>query len=426
MTPDYPAPFVLLGAGLFGTPHDVFIKEGRIAGLRPSGFPDLPADVERVDAAGLLLFPSFIDAHVHLREPGFEYKEDIASGLTAAGHGGFGAVMCMANTDPVNDSAAITRFMLERAKAARPHGPWLYPVGALTVKLEGKELAPMGELAEAGCAAFSNDGKPMMNSEIFRRAVEYAAQWGKVVIDHCEDAHLAAGTHMNEGTVSGRIGVSGQPTVAEAVHVARDILLAEYLGLPIHLAHISCRQSVELIRFAKARGIPVTAETCPHYLHLDDSALEHYDTAAKVNPPLRTPEDVAALRRAVADGVFDIFVTDHAPHAAHEKEEPLDEAPNGMIGLETAVSLTWDLVSKGEMSSKNFAAMWSGNPARIFGLPGFEPVEGAPADFFLFDPAAEWVPNRETLHSKSLNTPCLGKPMKGRVVWHWLGGIPII
>ena len=425
MTPNHTAPFAVLGAELDGAPHDVLVADGRIAGLKPSGSLDLPADVERIDAKGLHIFPSFIDAHVHLREPGFEYKEDIASGLSAAAFGGFGAVMCMANTDPVNDSASITRFMLERAKAAHPHGPRLHPVGSLTLGLEGKALAPMGELAEAGCAAFSNDGKPVMNSEIFRRAVEYAAQWGKLVIDHCEDAHLAAGTHMNEGAVSGRIGVAGQSTVAEAMQVARDILLAEYLNLPIHLAHISCRQSVDLIRFAKAKGVPITAETCPHYLHLDDSALEKYDTAAKVCPPLRAPEDVIALRRAVAEGVFDIFVTDHAPHAAHEKEEPLDEAPNGMIGLETAVPLTWELVRSGELSASAFTAMWSAAPARIFGLPEFTLKEGASADFFLFDAQVKWTPSRQTLHSKSLNTPFLGKPLRGKVTRHWLGGIGV-
>ncbi len=425
MTPNHTAPFAVLGADLDGAPHDVLVADGRIAGLKPSGSLELPADAECIDAKGLHIFPSFIDAHVHLREPGFEYKEDIASGLSAAAHGGFGAVMCMANTDPVNDSASITRFMLERAKAAHPHGPRLHPVGALTLGLEGKALAPMGELAEAGCAAFSNDGRPVMNSEIFRRAVEYAAQWGKLVIDHCEDAHLAAGTHMNEGAVSGRIGVAGQSTVAEAMQVARDILLAEYLNLPIHLAHISCRQSVDLIRFAKAKGVPITAETCPHYLHLDDSALEKYDTAAKVCPPLRAPEDVIALRRAVAEGVFDIFVTDHAPHAAHEKEEPLDEAPSGMIGLETAVPLTWELVRSGELSASAFTAMWSAAPARIFGLPEFALKEGASADFFLFDPQVKWTPSRQTLHSKSLNTPFLGKPLRGKVTRHWLGGIGV-
>ncbi len=423
MTPDTsPAPFAVIGADLFGTPHDILVADGRIAGLRPSGSLELPAGVERIDAAGAHVFPSFIDAHVHLREPGFEYKEDIASGLTAAAHGGFGAVMCMANTDPVNDSASITRFMLERARASHPFGPRLHPIGALTLGLDGKALAPLGELSEAGCAAFSNDGKPVMNSEIFRRAVEYAAQWGKIVIDHCEDAHLAAGTHMNEGEVSGRIGVAGQSTVAEAVQVARDILLAEYLDLPIHLAHVSCRQSVDLIRFAKAKGVPITAETCPHYLHLDHSRLEHYDTAAKVCPPLRAPEDVIALRRAVAEGVFDIFTTDHAPHAAHEKEEPLGEAPNGMIGLETAVPLTWELVRSGELAHKTFAAMWCDNPARLFNLPTFTLAEGAPADFFLFDPRIEWIPSRETLHSKSLNTPFLGNPLRGKVTRHWLGG----
>lgn len=425
MTPNHTAPFAVLGADLDGAPHDVLVADGRIAGLKPSGSLDLPADAERIDATGLHIFPSFIDAHVHLREPGFEYKEDIASGLSAAAHGGFGAVMCMANTDPVNDSASITRYMLEQAKAAHPHGPRLHPVGALTLGLEGKALAPMGELADAGCAAFSNDGRPVMNSEIFRRAVEYAAQWGKLVIDHCEDAHLAAGTHMNEGAVSGRIGVAGQSTVAEAMQVARDILLAEYLNLPIHLAHISCRQSVDLIRFAKAKGVPITAETCPHYLHLDDSALETYDTAAKVCPPLRAPEDVIALRRAVTEGVFDIFVTDHAPHAAHEKEEPLDEAPNGMIGLETAVPLTWELVRSGELSASAFTTMWSAAPARIFGLPEFTLKEGAAADFFLFDSRLQWTPSRQTLHSKSLNTPFLGKPLRGKVTRHWLGGIGV-
>jgi dihydroorotase len=426
MTPNQTAPFAVLGADLDGAPHDVLVADGRIAGLRPSGSLDLPADAERIDATGLHIFPSFIDAHVHLREPGFEYKEDISSGLSAAAFGGFGAVLCMANTDPVNDSAAITRYMLERARAAHPHGPRLHPVGALTLGLEGKALAPMGELVEAGCAAFSNDGKPVMNSEIFRRAVEYAAQWGKLVIDHCEDAHLAAGTHMNEGMVSGRIGVAGQSTVAEAMQVARDILLAEYLNLPIHLAHISCRQSVDLIRFAKAKGVPITAETCPHYLHLDDSALEAYDTAAKVCPPLRAPEDVIALRRAVGEGVFDIFVTDHAPHAAHEKEEPLDEAPNGMIGLETAVPLTWELVRSGELSASAFTAMWSSAPARIFNLPEFTLRTGASADFFLFDPRIEWTPSRQTLHSKSLNTPFLGKKLRGKVTRHWMGGTAVI
>lgn len=407
-------------------PHDLLIKEGRVAACAPVGALDAPVDAERVDASGQRLFPSFIDAHVHLREPGYEYKEDIQSGLAAAAHGGFGAVLAMANTRPVNDAPSVTRYMLEKAAQHWPHGPRLLPVGALTVGLAGKELAPMGELASAGCAAFSNDGRPVTNTEIFRRGMEYAAQWGKVVIDHCEDEFLAKDTHMNEGDVSSRIGVKGQPTVAEAVHVARNILLSEYLGLPVHLAHISCRQSVDLIRFAKERGIKVTAETCPHYLVLDETRLEHYDVLAKVNPPLRSAEDVNALRQAVHDGVIDIFVTDHAPHAAHEKEHTLDEAPNGLIGLETALPLTYDLVRGGLITEADFVRMWHTRPADIFGIKINTFSPGDSADFFLFDPAREWQVSRETLHSKSINTPFLGQTLRGKVSAHWLGGCRVV
>lgn len=406
--------------------HDVLAVDGTIRAVAPAGGLDLPADAEKVDAKGLRLFPSFIDAHVHLREPGYEYKEDIASGLAAAACGGFGAVMAMANTRPVNDAASVTRYMLEKAALHHPHGPRLLPVGALTIGLEGKELAPMGELAEAGCVAFSNDGRPVTNTEIFRRGMEYASQWGRVVIDHCEDEFLAKGAHMNEGLTSSRLGVKGQSTVGEAMQVARDILLSEYLDLPVHIAHVSCRQSVELILFARERGIKVTAETCPHYLVLDDSALEGYNTAAKVCPPLRTPEDVAAIRRAVADGVFDMFVTDHAPHAAHEKEVPLDEAPNGLIGLETALPLTYDMVRKKELSERAFVRMWHEGPAKVFNLAVNRFAPGDPADFFLFDPDREWTVTRETIHSKSLNTPFLNWKLRGKVCSHWMGGWRIV
>ncbi len=412
----------LRNARLLGTPVDLIARDGVIAAIGEHGTLDTPADATVHDAGGLILFPSFIDAHVHLREPGFEYKEDIASGLDAAAHGGFGAVMCMANTRPVNDDAAVTRHIIETALRHWPHGPRVYPVGAATVGLKGTELAPMAELAAAGCAAFSNDGAPVPDTEMFRRAVEYAADLGRVVIDHCEDPYLAKGAHMNEGATSGRVGVKGQPDVGEALHVARDILLADYLGLPIHLAHISCRRSVELIAWAKVRGVPVTAETCPHYLILDDTALENYDTNAKVNPPLRTPDDVADLREAVKSGVIDMFVTDHAPHAAHEKETPLDEAPNGISGLDTAVALTWGLVREGLLTEGDLVRLWNREPARVFGLPrnGFEP--GDPADFFLFDPDEAWVVSRETMHSKSCNTPFLGHTLTGRVKAHWMGG----
>ncbi|MCC8194571.1 MAG: dihydroorotase, partial [Deltaproteobacteria bacterium] len=305
--------FLLTNARYLGDPTDVLVQDGRIGETGKAGSLSVPSGVTRIDAGGAILFPGFIDAHTHMREPGYEWKEDIASGLAAAANGGFSAVMCMGNTLPVNDNASVTRLILDKAAKAHPNGPRLYPIGALTVGLEGAELSPMAELAEAGCVAFSNDGKPVTNTEIFRRSVEYASMWNKVVIDHCEDPFMAKGSHMNEGFVSGMIGVKGQPAIAEALHVTRDILLAEYLDLPIHLAHISCRQSVELIVWAKSRGVRITAETCPHYLHFTDDLLSNYGTAGKVNPPLRTADDVSYLRSALADGVFDMLVTDHAP-----------------------------------------------------------------------------------------------------------------
>ncbi len=405
---------------------DLLVKNGRVVSLAPQGSVKAPKDVESVDANKQLLFPSFIDAHVHLREPGFEYKEDVASGLKAAAHGGFGAVMCMANTKPVNDNAGITKFILEQAARAFPHGPRAYPVGAATTDLAGKEMAPLGELAEAGCVAFSNDGKSMENSALFRRVMEYAADLGRVVIDHCEDASFAAGAHMNEGAVSGRIGVKGQPDVGEAMQVARDILLAQYLELPVHIAHVSCRRAADLIAWGKAQGVRVTAETCPHYLHLDDSALENYDTNAKVNPPLRTKEDREALRLAVKTGIIDILVTDHAPHAPHEKECPLDEAPNGITGLDTAVSLSYELVREKILTIGDLIRLWALEPARIFNLPVNRFQADDPADFFLFDPDQTWIVGPDTLHSKSSNTPWLGRELRGRVTAHWLGGVKVV
>lgn len=402
-------------------PVDVFVEDGRIRTLTPTGKLRIKG-TEDIDATGLHLFPSSIDAHVHLREPGFEYKEDIASGLTAAARGGFGAVLCMANTQPVNDNAAVTRYILEAAHRAWPHGPYVYPIGAATVGLKGKEMSPLAELATAGCVAFSNDGHSIENTELLRRIMEYAADLGCMLIDHCEDAHLAQGAHMNEGVVSGRLGIKGQPVVGEAMQVARDVLLSEYLQIPIHIAHVSCKSAVEIIATAKARGVRVTAETCPHYLLLDHTALEGYNTSAKVNPPLRTPEDREALRAAVKNGVIDILVTDHAPHAAHEKDCPLDQAPNGISGLDTAFALTWGLVQAGVLTQADLVRLWHTRPAEIFGLPvnGFAP--GDPADFFLFDANAPWIALPETLYSKSCNTPFLGQTMPGRVAAHWIGG----
>jgi dihydroorotase len=408
---------------LEGEPRDVLIREKLILDVVSSGQGSSVPCSTRVDGGGLWALPSLIDAHVHLREPGLEYKEDIASGLRAAAGGGFGQVMPMANTDPVNDSGDTVRFMFDQAARAWPHGPWIRPVGGLTKGLQGRELAPMHELASAGCVAFSNDGLPVGDTELFRRAMEYAADQGLRVIDHCEDPFLGTGGVMNEGRMSGLLGVKGIPTASEAVQVARDILLAEYLNIPVHLAHISCLESLELIREAKKRGVPVTAETCPHYLLWDEELLAGYNTLAKVNPPLRTRRDVEGMRRAVRDGVIDILVTDHAPHAEHEKEVPLCEAPNGLSGLDTALSLTYGLVQEGVLSPADLVRLWNTAPGAIFSLPvnGFRP--GDPADFILFDPQASWEVTRESMLSKGKNTPCLGTTLPGRVMAHYLGGV---
>ena len=401
---------------------DLFVDGPRILTMTPAGHETPPEGCEVFEAAGLRLFPSLTDAHVHLREPGFEYKEEIATGLDAAAHGGFGQVMCMANTKPVNDTAAVTRFMLERAKASHPDGPRLYPVAAASVGLKGEALAPLAELRAAGCVAVSNDGRPLESAELVRRIMEYAADLGMVFIDHCEDPHLARGWLMHEGDVSGMLGVKGQPAAGEAIQAARDIMLAEYLGLPVHIAHVSSRLTVDLIAWGKARGVRVTAETCPHYLLLDETALEGYNTRAQVSPPLRTADDRAALREAVASGVVDILVTDHAPHAAHEKDETLDVAPCGLTGLDLALSLTWELVREGALAEADLHRLWSRRPAEIFGLPwnGFAP--GDPADFFLFDADATWQVTPEALRSRGKNTPFQGRELHGRVRHHWLGG----
>lgn len=379
-----------------------------------------------VEAEGLILLPGLTDVHTHLREPGFEYKEDVASGLEAAAHGGFSNILCMANTSPVNDNAGVTEFIRDQARASWPKGPRLYPVGALTKNLEGSELSAMAELAEAGCRAFSNDGIPVADTEIFRRAMEYASDLGLMVIDHCEDPHLAPGVGANEGRSSSRLGLAAQPDVAEALQAARDILLADYLGLPLHLAHVSCARTVELIAWAKERGVRVTAETCPHYLLLTDESLSDYDSRYKVNPPLRTEQDVASMIQALKDGVVDMLATDHAPHAEHEKEVEFEAAPCGISGLDTALSATWALVESGALTQEDFERAWVQAPCSAFDLPFNTFAKGDPADFLLFDPGAEWTVTAETLRSKGKNTPLMGKTLKGQVISHFLEGKKII
>jgi len=387
---------------------DCIVEGDKIAELRPVG------DTE-TSGKELVLLPGLIDCHTHLREPGQEHKEDINSGLTAAASGGFSNISCMANTVPVNDNAAVTSMMLQTAAACKPEGPALHPVGALSRGLAGKELAFMYELAQAGCIAFSNDGVPVSDSGLMRRAMEYSADLQVPVIDHCEDPDLSPEGVINEGLMSERLGLQGVPSISESIQVARDLLLASYLEVPVHLAHISRRESVELIHWAKNKGVPVSAETCPHYLLWTEEEVAGYDPLCKVNPPLGTADDVTALRQAVREGVIDILVTDHAPHAQFEKETPFSRAPNGISGLDTAMSLCWSLVEDDVLTQKDLVRLWCSRPAQIFGLRdnGFQP--GDPADFLLFDPGDAWTPTLETMFSRGKNTPCLNRELPGRI-----------
>lgn len=405
-----------------GAPVDLLVDGQKIATMTPAGHGDLPVDCQVFDAKGLHLFPSLIDAHVHLRDPGQTYKEDINTGLNAALYGGFGNVMCMANTKPVNDNASVTIYMRERAAQSHPQGPWLNPIAAATIGLEGKEISPLAELKAAGCVAVSNDGKPMASAELTRRVMEYAADLDMIFIDHCEDPALASGWIMNEGEVSGRIGLKGQPGCGEAMQAARDIMLAEYLDIPVHIAHVSSYMTVDIIAWGKDRGVKVTAETCPHYLLLDDSVMENYNTLGKVSPPIRAIKDRDALRKAVKDGVIDIIATDHAPHTALEKNDTLDVVPCGISGLDTAFSLIHSLTREGILDNADINRLMSHRPGEIFGLPYnlFNP--GDPADFFLFDPNEEWEINPGNMRSKSHNTPFLNTKARGRIVHHWLAG----
>lgn len=416
---------VIRGAKYGDENMDLLIAEGKVLEMRPTGNYTYTG-AERVPANGAILLPALTDAHVHLREPGFEWKETIYSGLAAAAHGGFSNILCMANTDPVNDNATVTETMLDKARLSWPHGPRLYPVAGLTKGLKGKELADLGEMRKAGSVAASNDGLPVRSTELMRRAVEYASDFGLVVIDHCEDPDMAVGAGVNEGEISSRLGLKGAPAAGEAIQVARDILLAEYLGIPIHVAHVSCRQAVELLAWAKGRGVPITAETCPHYLLLTDEAVEEYDTAAKVNPPLRTNDDVLAVRHALSEGVIDILVTDHAPHAAHEKEVPFADAPCGISGLDTALPLTMKLVDEGVLDMDTAIRAWCTRPAEIFGLTACSFERGDSADFVLYDPSAKWEVRPELMHSKGKNTPFMGQTMPGKVNALFVGGTRIV
>lgn len=389
---------------------DLVIQEGKI---RASGPGIAAAGPGVLDCRGLIVCPGFIDLHVHLREPGQEYKEDIESGTRAAAAGGFTAVCAMPNTHPVNDGAGTTAYLIQRAQeigAAR-----LYPVGAITQGSRGEALAAIGAMRRAGAVALSDDGRPVMNGQILRRAMEYATRFDLPIVEHAEDLHLSAGGVMHEGAAALRLGLRGISPESEAAMVARDILLAERTGARLHLAHVSAAASVRLIAEAKARGARVTAEVTPHHLTLTDEDIQSYDANYKMNPPLRGAADCEALIAGLAAGTIDAVATDHAPHAPHEKEQEFSRAPFGIIGLETALPLVLRLVSARRLTLARAIAALTSGPAQAFGLPGGTLASGGPADITVFDPEAEWICDPARLQSKSRNTPFGGQTMRGRV-----------
>jgi dihydroorotase len=409
-------------AGGTDTVQDVWVGDGRInrvgKGLKA------PAGAEAIDATGKVVCPGFIDMHVHLREPGFEYKETIATGTRAAAAGGFTAVACMANTFPVNDNRAVTDYILARAKVEGVVR--VYPIGAVTRNLEGQQLAELAEQAEAGCVAFSDDGKCVMNAELYRRAMEYTLPFGTPIISHAEDCHLAHGAPMNEGLVSTELGLSGQPGAAEDVMVARDIILAELTGAHLHIAHISTSGAVRLLREARARGVRVTAEVTPHHLLLTDETVRSYDPNCKMAPPLRTKQDVEACLEALADGTIDCVATDHAPHALSEKEGEFAEAAYGVVGLETAVPLLLDrLVRPGLLDLPTLVSRLSTAPARLLNLPGGSLAPGAAADITILDLEQPWTVDPATFRSRSRNTPFAGFSGSGAPWMTLVGGVKV-
>ena len=391
------------------------IYDGLIAELDPRAIPD-----QVIEAEGLWLAPGFVDLHTHLREPGQEYKEDIGTGTLAAAAGGFTAVCSMANTDPVNDSPAVTEYVRRRAResaAVRVH-----VIAAATQQLRGEIMSEMASLASAGAVAFSDDGAVIMNASVMRRVLEYARGVGRPVITHCEDLDLRGSGAVHEGAFATCCGLPGSPAEAETVMVARDVELARLTGAHLHIAHVSAGRSVDIIREAKESGVRVTAEVTPHHLCLTDEAIVNYDPNAKMAPPLRTARDQEALRQGLADGTIDCVATDHAPHAAYEKDLEFTAAAFGVVGLETALPCVMELVIEGRLSALDAIARLSTRPAQVFGLRGGTLETGAPADMVLIDPEEAWKLEAVDLHSRSRNSAFLGRELRGRAMLTWVGG----
>jgi dihydroorotase len=399
--------------------RDLLVEDGRIAGLEPAG--TIPAEGRQViEARGLVVTPGLIDMHVHLREPGEEYKETIETGSAAAARGGFTAVACMPNTKPVNDTSAVTRFILDQAEK---HGrARVYPVGAISQGSLGEILSEYGDLKETGCVAVSDDGRPVMNALLMRRALEYARTFDLLVISHAEDLNLRGDGVMHEGEVSVRLGLKGIPAAAEEIMIYRDIRLARLTGARLHIAHVSTAGSVAIIREAKMSEIGVTAETAPHYFSLTDDAVAGFDTNAKVNPPLRSEWDRQAILEGLADGTLDAIASDHAPHSVLEKDVEFAAAAFGLIGLETSLGLSLKLVHEGVLTLSQVIMKMSTSPARILGIPGGALAPGAPADITLIDPNKEWTVDAGQFASKSRNCPFQGWKLKGRAVGTIVGG----
>ncbi len=401
---------------------DIFIDDGKIIEIGNSLATHRSPLTTIIDASNKIVVPGLIDIHVHLREPGYEYKETIKTGTEAASAGGFTTIACMPNTKPVNDNQSITDFILDKAKKDGIVN--VYPVGAITKGLKGEELSEIGELKSAGVVAITDDGRPVMNSELMRRAMEYASMFDLPVLSHCEDLQLSEGGVMNEGFVSTELGLKGIPNAAEIVMAARDIALAELTGARLHIAHVSAAGSIMLIRDAKKRGLKVTCETAPHYFTLTDKDVSDYNTNAKINPPLRSEDDLKAIREGLKDGTIDAIATDHAPHEASEKDVEFDKAPFGIIGLETALPLTLKLVEDGILSLNDAIAKLTINPARILGLNKGTLSVGADADITIIDPEEEWLIDVTKFKSKGKNSPFHGWKVKGRVEMVIVNGCP--